>query len=440
MISRRALLGSAALAACGRRPGSGYHGYALVATDDPPSISVVDLLGFALKIRTALPGVATSLLPHPDPGVRLIYALVPKTQSIQELAVAGAVTRSVRLGAEPIAAQARAGTLWCLVGGAAPQLLPLDLGSLRPGRALALPALPVALDISPVAPLAALTLADGSLMFADLEARKLLGALPIGPDLGSLCFRADGKLVIVAGRARRQLAVVEARTRRLMSELPLALSPDHFCLKSDGGQLFLTGEGRDAVVIAYPYRTEIAQTSLSPAASPAPWPARNRPIFCLSPTPAADSVTIFDISSQRVVARRRRGPRTVRDRRYPGPAVCPRAEPRLRRHGGDPHRGHRARPRQAGAPVHDDPGRHPPQLRPGVPGLSRRRRRVSRLGFEPLPVAAEHAQHVGQLFQVPERAAHPLVVDGAQQIDIEKILPGPATQRTRFDLGQADVA
>ena len=274
---------------------------AFVATDDPPSLSLVDLLSFTLKGRVRLPALATRLLSHPDPSEALVYALVPKTFSIQEVAASGQLTRSVRLAAEPLLARTRNGTLWCLLGGPAPQLQPVDLKTLRPGRGLALPALPVALDLSPSAPLAAISLSNGSLVLADLEAHKLLGALPISSELGPLSFRLDGKILTVADRARRLLVAVEPQSRRVVTELPLALSPDRFCVKSDGGQLFLTGEGRDAVVIAYPYRTEIAQTSLS-GRKPGAMACSESPDFLFVANPGADSVTIFDINSQRVVA------------------------------------------------------------------------------------------------------------------------------------------
>jgi DNA-binding beta-propeller fold protein YncE len=84
-------------------------------------------------------------------------------------------------------------------------------------------------------------------------------------------------------------------------QLPLALRPDHLCMKPDGGQLFITGEGRDAIVIAYPYRTEVAQTSLTGRA-PGAMAVSSNPEFLFVANPAAGSVTIFDINTQRVVA------------------------------------------------------------------------------------------------------------------------------------------
>jgi len=86
-----------------------------------------------------------------------------------------------------------------------------------------------------------------------------------------------------------------------MTELPLALRPDQLCPSVEGGQLFITGEGRDAVVIVYPYRTEIALTSLS-GRQPGRMACSEIPRYLFVSSPAAGSVTVFDIDTQKVVA------------------------------------------------------------------------------------------------------------------------------------------
>jgi YVTN family beta-propeller protein len=72
-------------------------------------------------------------------------------------------------------------------------------------------------------------------------------------------------------------------------------------MNPDGGQLFITGEGRDAVAIAYPYRTEIAQTSLS-GRKPGAMACSSSPDYLFVANPSAGSVSVFDIQTQKVVA------------------------------------------------------------------------------------------------------------------------------------------
>jgi DNA-binding beta-propeller fold protein YncE len=79
------------------------------------------------------------------------------------------------------------------------------------------------------------------------------------------------------------------------------LRPDHFCFTSDGGQLFITGEGRDAVVIVYPYQTEVAQTSLS-GRKPGQMACSSAPSYLFVSNPAAGSVSVFATETQKVVA------------------------------------------------------------------------------------------------------------------------------------------
>jgi DNA-binding beta-propeller fold protein YncE len=125
--------------------------------------------------------------------------------------------------------------------------------------------------------------------------------LKLGADATAIRFRWDGRIAMAALRSQSLLTVLDAASRRIMTELPLALRPDHFCFSSDGGQLFITGEGRDAVVIVYPYQTEIAQTSLS-GRKPGQMACSSAPAYLFVSNPAAGSVSVFDIDTQRIVA------------------------------------------------------------------------------------------------------------------------------------------
>jgi YVTN family beta-propeller protein len=296
VISRRTLLAALPLAAaCNRQPGSGYRGVAFVATEDSASLAAVDLMAFAVKSRIALPAPAPVLVRHPDSRKPLLYALSPGSRSAEEIDYRERKRlRSVKLGGEPLAARACQGVLWCLLRGSQPQMAALE------GRRIRLPAQPIGFDVSSKAPLACVTLVDGTVVFVDLEAHRALPPVALGEGLGQVRFRSDGKLVLVAERSRSQLTVLDAATRGVVTQLPLALRPDQLCY-DDGGQLFVTGEGRDAVVIAYPYSTEIAQTSLS-GRKPGAMAVSSAPPYLFVANPQAGSVSVFDIATQKVVA------------------------------------------------------------------------------------------------------------------------------------------
>jgi YVTN family beta-propeller protein len=287
------------LAACSRKRGSGFRGYALVAVEDSKAIAFVDLTAFAVRGRVPLDGPPLLLVDHPR--LTPVYALT--AGAVYEINVARqASTRkaAVRGSARSMHISPDGKTLWVLC--ASPDtLVPVNTDRFAPSRPISLPAPPVEFDLSFDSPLAAVSLADGSLAIINLERGAIQSRLSLSSSLGAVRFRTDGRLVLAADRANRLLTFVDPVSGKVAVQLPLALRPDHLCMKSDGGQLFVTGEGRDAIVIAYPYRTEVAQTSLTGRA-PGVMASSSNPDFLFVANPGAGSVTIFDINTQRVVA------------------------------------------------------------------------------------------------------------------------------------------
>lgn len=268
---------------------------AFVATEESNSVVAVDLLAFAVRNRIELPASPTALRRHTDPAQHQLFALTPRNHSLEVIDTRfRARLRTVRLPGEPLSALWSQGKLWCLLKDA-PRLHPLE------GKGIPLPSPPLAFDVSSQAPLACVTLDNGQVVFADLEARRLFPPLDLEGDLGQPYFRRDGRIVLVAERSQHRLTVIDTVSRSIMTQLPLALSPDHLCASADGGQVFITGEGRDAVVIAYAYRTEIAQTSLS-GRKPGCMAVSADPNFLFVANPEAGSVSVFDITTQKVVA------------------------------------------------------------------------------------------------------------------------------------------
>jgi YVTN family beta-propeller protein len=86
----------------------------------------------------------------------------------------------------------------------------------------------------------------------------------------------------------------------VISHLPLAIRPDQLCFNRDGGQLFISGEGRDAVVVVYPYFVpQIAETVLAGHA-PGAMAATERYLFVANPK--VGDVSILNIARRKMVA------------------------------------------------------------------------------------------------------------------------------------------
>ncbi|MEJ5367312.1 MAG: hypothetical protein WHT08_03275 [Bryobacteraceae bacterium] len=268
-----------------------------VALEGEPVLGVVNLTRFAYERTLQLPSPCSTVMAHRGS----VYALCPQARSVLVFEGADPRPRAVlRLPGAPLTAVLKHGRLWCLLDGP-PRLLPVDLAPLRMRAAVPLPASPVSLDISDASPRACIALARGEVIFANLETGLVLPPRLIDDRPGIVRFRSDGRVAIVAGLERRQLILLEAQTRDVVVQLPLALRPERFCFSADGGQLFITGEGSDAVVIAYPYRSEIAQTSLS-GRKPGEMAASASPPLLFVSNPQAGSVTTFSIAEQRVVS------------------------------------------------------------------------------------------------------------------------------------------
>jgi len=86
--------------------------------------------------------------------------------------------------------------------------------------------------------------------------------------------------------------------------MPLAIEPRYFCFKADGGQLYITGDGLDAVVVVYPFQTEVAETVLAGHAPGAMAFAASQPSYLLVANPQDNGVTIlnFDEMGTKLVA------------------------------------------------------------------------------------------------------------------------------------------
>jgi YVTN family beta-propeller protein len=113
-------------------------------------------------------------------------------------------------------------------------------------------------------------------------------------------FQGDGQQVLVGSRADKSLTIFDAASGRTAVRLPLPLEPANCCFNSDGGQMFVTGPGMDAVVIVYPYRTEVGETILA-GRTPDGMAVSATPQYLFVANPESGSVTVLDIDTRKLV-------------------------------------------------------------------------------------------------------------------------------------------
>ncbi len=300
--SRRAFLASsAALLACGRRKATRYPGYCFVANHDARSIALVDLSSFRRLRGIPLDAAPSAVLPHPR--LPKVYALAPSPATVYEIDAATlAVNRQSRAGAQA-AGMLLAGSdaLWVLCREPA-ALIEIPLDSLRPRRRIALPDPPDDFDVSGQRA-AVVSGSSGSLVFADLEHAAIARTAPVTRDSCIVRFQQKGAQVIAGSPSDHSVSMLDATTGALVVRLPIPVEPRYFCFSADEGQIFISGPGRDAVVIVYPYQTEIGETILAgraPAAMAVV--GANGANYLLVTNPETNTVTALDVDTRRLAA------------------------------------------------------------------------------------------------------------------------------------------
>lgn len=309
MISRRSLLFSsvAASAGCGRKRGDGYAGYAFVANEEGGAVAAVDLTAFAVSRHIRLDGAPTQVIAHPQRA--LVYALTPSTGRLHEIDAATLqVARTAWLGHGVLSMRLgrTADDIW--VSARSPAcLLRVDLNRLEVEGSIALPEPPADFDLSAyfegggyVDVAAASHGAARAVSLIDIARRRVSTVSRLDGHAGTVRFRSDGRSVLAANTTAQQLTVLDTATGQVIVHLPLSLRPDQFCFTRDGGQLFITGEGRDAVVVVYPYYVpEVAETVLA-GSRPGAMAASNQHLFVANPQ--AGDISILSILRRRVIA------------------------------------------------------------------------------------------------------------------------------------------
>jgi YVTN family beta-propeller protein len=296
-FSRRTLLlSSAALVACGRRKATRYPGYCFVANRGARSIAVVDLSSFRLLRQIRLDAAPSVVLPHPRLPKLLVLAADPAM--VYELDAATlSVTRQTRAGGQA-AGMLLAGSdaLWVLCREPA-ALVEIPLDSLRPSRRIPLPGPPDDFDVSGQHA-AVVARASGTVLLVSLEHAVIEHSAQVARDTAIVRFQQKGAQVIAGSPSDRSVSMLDATTGTLVVRLPMPVEPRHFCF-ADEGQLFISGPGRDAVVIVYPYQTEVGETIL---AGRAPAAMAVAGAYLLVTNPETNTVTALDVNTHRLAA------------------------------------------------------------------------------------------------------------------------------------------
>jgi len=298
-LTRRALLaGASALAACGLRKSRGFPGYAFVANSGARTVAAVDLNAFVLAKQIGLDGAPGAVLSNPArPGV---FVLIPAGGAVCEIdAVQLSVVHKVRLGGPAVAMRLAPDgkSLWVLQSRA---LVRLENSRLRAVESIPLPGVAGDFDLT-AGGRAAVSLDGQRLALVRLGTGAIEHLADAGADLSLVRFRGDGQQVLAGSRADRSLTIFDAANGRIIVRLPLPVEPANCCFSSDGGQMFLTGPGMDAVVIVYPYQTEVGETILA-GRSPDGMAVCPAPQYLFVANPGTGSVTVLNIDTRKLVA------------------------------------------------------------------------------------------------------------------------------------------
>jgi len=298
-LTRRALLvGTAALAGCARRKSRGFPGYAFVANAGARTLAVVDLNAFVLAKQISLDGAPGGVLSNPlRPGV---YVLLPESGVVCEIDAAKlAVVRKTRLGNPAVAMRLAADgkSLWVLQARA---LVRLEGSRLRAVESIPLPGAARDFDLSSDGRAAVGFGEDRRLALVRLRTGTIEHLIDMGCEPSLVRFQGDGKQVLAGSRADRSLTIFDAASGRVTVRLPLPVEPANCCFNSDGGQMFVTGPGMDAVVIVYPYQTEVGETILA-GRTPDGMAVSAAPQYLFVANPESGSVTVLDIDTRKLV-------------------------------------------------------------------------------------------------------------------------------------------
>lgn len=302
-MTRREWLAVTAMAAaggCGPKKGTGFAGYALVATAGDNSLSVVDLTAFRLARTIRLNAPPGEVVPGGASGRS--YVLTPSNGSVHLLDEKLNRIASRRLADEVSAIRLTAdGKRLVAITAHSRQLIEADAISLAVLYRHKLNADPIALEVSSAGRAAVSTGKEGIIESIDLATRQASRAAIQG-EAGQLRFRSDGKLLLVANLSDSSLTALSIPALQVIAEMTLAMKPENLCFNTkDFGQLFVSGAGMDAIAIVFPYNMlEVDQTVLA-GRQPGVMACSERPQYLFVASTSGSAISILNVDSRKVI-------------------------------------------------------------------------------------------------------------------------------------------
>ena len=303
-MTRRDWLVSASLLAasgCGRKKGTGYWGYAVIATSGDSSLSVVDLTAFRLVKTISLASPPTAVIAAPAGGSS--YVLTPATGTIYIVDAQLKISARAKIADELSELRLTPdGKHLVAIATGGRQLIEVDAATLRVLARQKLDDAPTSIDLSRNGDIAIASGDRGRIELFNPSSGRGARA-QIEGRVGAVRFRSDGKLLLAANLGDRSLTVLTVPELARVADLELAIQPENLCFTvPDFGQLFVSGEGMDAVAIVFPYRAlEVEQTVLAGrdpgvmACSAPPWK------YLFVGSHSGTDVSILHVDSRKVI-------------------------------------------------------------------------------------------------------------------------------------------
>lgn len=293
--------------ACGLRKSTPFHGYCFVANQGGNSVAAVDLEHFRTRRQIPLDAAPSCVMAHPK-GDPTAYVLAPEAGTVYEVETGKlAVSRRVKAGSQAVCMRmAPAGdAVWVLYREPA-MLQEIELKSMKPRARIPLRQAADGFELSWLHDEKSELMAavssekDRTVTLASLRGGAQQ-SITLNGEPSLVAFRKDNELLMVGSRQDRSLSMFETATRKRVVRLQLPLAPRVFQQSSDGW-LFITGDGTDAVVIAFPYSTEIWQTVLAGRAPGAMAVyEQNGAEYLMVANPDTSNVTVLDVTFEPVL-------------------------------------------------------------------------------------------------------------------------------------------
>jgi YVTN family beta-propeller protein len=294
-----ALGGLAVAGACSRKKGTGYDGYALIATSGDNSLAVVDLTAFTLLKPIPLGAPPTGVIAGPFASRSYVLSGGAGTVHIVD-------DNLTRVSSKKVADEllnlriTRDGKRLVAVASGSHELIEMDPLSLHVLRRHKLEAQAIGLDISSSSYAGLSTGERGIVELFNLVTGQRTRTRFSGR-IGTVRFRSDGALLLVSNLHDRSLTALDVPSLRVVADLPLAMRPENLCFSSDGGQVFVSGAGMDGVAIVFPYHTlEVEQTILA-GHTPGVMASSERPQYLFVASRNASDVCILDVTTRKMI-------------------------------------------------------------------------------------------------------------------------------------------